>query len=68
MERNDNNVSVGNSGNSPNSSSTTHGIIHNTSAGIDMQVRIKYNLAEINELTDYCYLKMINIELICAIA
>ncbi|XP_076392040.1 zonula occludens-like protein polychaetoid isoform X2 [Megachile rotundata] len=37
MDRNDNNVSVGNSGNPPNSSSTTHGILHNTSGGTDIQ-------------------------------
>ncbi|OAD58143.1 Tight junction protein ZO-1 [Eufriesea mexicana] len=37
MDRNDNNVGVGNSGNPPNSSSTTHGILHNTSGGTDAQ-------------------------------
>ncbi|KAK1132753.1 hypothetical protein K0M31_014131 [Melipona bicolor] len=37
MDRNDNNVGVGNSGNTPNSSSTTHSILHNTSVGTDAQ-------------------------------
>ncbi|XP_076226057.1 zonula occludens-like protein polychaetoid isoform X2 [Nomia melanderi] len=38
MERSDNNVGVGNSGNPPNSPSTTHsGILHNTSGGTDAQ-------------------------------
>lgn len=40
MDRNDNNVNVGNSGNPPNSSSTTHSILHNTSSGTDAQVGI----------------------------
>lgn len=39
MDRNDNNVNVGNSGN-PNSPSTTHNILHNTSSGTDAQVGI----------------------------
>lgn len=48
MDRNDSNVGVGNSANPQNSSSTTHGILHNTSVGTDAQVRIN-NHARINE-------------------
>lgn len=39
MDRNENSVGVGNSGNPTNSSSTTHGVLHNTSGGTDTQVR-----------------------------
>lgn len=56
MDRNDNNVGVGNSGNPPNSSTTTHGILHNTSGGTnDVQVRTNKILLKQN-----CTLRVIS--------